>query len=195
MKRQGRISRADDTRRAGRPFVRPSELARHWGVHPRTVTAWIKDGRLPGVRTPGDQFRVRTDDIIGFCEANGLQPPPWAMPATRQLLLAGAPASLARAARRAARAIGVEAKALPTFDALFAAISRPPDVLLLDARSASVDIEDAVRALRKSIRATKLLVAFASAPRTESLLRAGAARVMLDGEAEREIVATALQLV
>jgi excisionase family DNA binding protein len=175
--------------------VRPSELARHWGVHPRTVTAWIKDGRLPGVRTPGDQFRVRTDDVIGFCEASGLTPPPWALPATRQLLLAGVPASLARAAKRAARAIGVEARALPALEGLFSAITSPPDVLLLDARSGSLDIEEAVRALRKSIRATKLLVAFGSTARTESLLRAGAARVMVDGEAERDIVATALQLV
>jgi excisionase family DNA binding protein len=190
-----RSREAEAARTQRRPFVRPSELARHWGVHPRTVTAWIKDGRLPGVRTPGDQFRVRTDDVIGFCEASGLAPPLWALPATRQLLLAGAPASLVRAAKRAARAIGVEAKALPIFDALFSAITSPPDVLLLDARSGSVDIEDAVRALRKSIRATKLLVAFGSTTRTESLLRAGAARVMLDGEAEREIVATALQLV
>lgn len=186
---------AEAARTQRRPFVRPSELARHWGVHPRTVTAWIKDGRLPGVRTPGDQFRVRTDDVIGFCESSGLTPPPWALPATRQLLLAGAPASLVRAAKRAARAIGVEAKALPALEALFSAITSPPDVLLLDARSGSVDIEDAVRALRKAIRATKVLVAFGSAPRTESLLRAGAARVMVDGEAERDIVATALQLV
>ena len=46
-------------------LLRPSELARFWELHPKTVYHWIREGKLPAFRTPGAQYRVRTDDALG----------------------------------------------------------------------------------------------------------------------------------
>src|SRR5690606_19450022 len=40
------------------PLLRPSELARVWELHPKTVYAWIKEGKLPAIKTPGSQYRL-----------------------------------------------------------------------------------------------------------------------------------------
>ena len=60
-------------------LLRPSELARIWELHPKTVYLWIREGKLPALRTPGAQYRVRTDDARAYCEKNNLPPLPRAM--------------------------------------------------------------------------------------------------------------------
>src|SRR5919107_1831071 len=56
-------------------LLRPSELARMWELHPKTVYLWIREGKLPAIKTPGAQYRVRTDDARAYCEKNGLPMP------------------------------------------------------------------------------------------------------------------------
>jgi len=56
-------------------LLRPSELARIWELHPKTVYLWIREGKLPAIKTPGAQYRVRTDDARAYCEQNGLPMP------------------------------------------------------------------------------------------------------------------------
>ena len=56
-------------------LLRPSELARIWELHPKTVYLWIREGKLPAIKTPGAQYRVRTDDARAYCEKNGLPMP------------------------------------------------------------------------------------------------------------------------
>ncbi len=53
-------------------LLRPSELARIWELHPKTVYLWIREGKLPAIKTPGAQYRVRSDDARAYCEKNGL---------------------------------------------------------------------------------------------------------------------------
>lgn len=67
------------TRRA-RKTLTPEEQAEHWllpseagmllGVDGRTVLRWVKDGRLPAIRTPGGQHRLKRSDINAYLERN-----------------------------------------------------------------------------------------------------------------------------
>ena len=54
------------------PLLRPSELARIWELHPKTVYLWIREGKLPAIKTPGAQYRIRAGDARAYCEKNSL---------------------------------------------------------------------------------------------------------------------------
>lgn len=41
----------------------PREVARLFGVDPKTVTRWAKTGKIPSVKTPGGHRRYRQSDI------------------------------------------------------------------------------------------------------------------------------------
>jgi len=157
-------------------LLRPSELARFWELHPKTVYLWIKDGRLRAVKTPGAHYRVRSEDVPAFCDASGLPlPPQVAVTSRRAAILGGGPSAL-RTIRRALKAHGVGAAPYPSaLEGLLAVAAAPPSLLVIDA--AAIDVEEAVRALRrtKATRAVPILVYGApSAARAEAALRAGA---------------------
>lgn len=40
------------------------EVAKLFGVSPKTVSRWTLDGKLPSIRTPGDQPRYRKSEIV-----------------------------------------------------------------------------------------------------------------------------------
>ncbi len=44
-------------------LMRPAQVARTFGVHPRTVLRWAKAGRLSSVRTEGGHRRYRRDEV------------------------------------------------------------------------------------------------------------------------------------
>ncbi|MBX7435416.1 helix-turn-helix domain-containing protein [Mycobacterium sp. Y57] len=39
-----------------------TEVARRWHVSVRSVQRWIADGKLPAIRLPGGQYRIRQSD-------------------------------------------------------------------------------------------------------------------------------------
>jgi excisionase family DNA binding protein len=166
-------------------LVRPSELARFWKVHPRTVNSWIHDGRLVAVRSPGNHYRVRAADVAAFCEKEGLARPPLIEPALKTVLVIGASAAIKIALRRVARGAGATFEAHDGDDALrvlFAAVIAPPAVLAISDAIKRVDAGDVTRALRAtaSTSATTLVIFdVASASRAAELTRAGATRAML----------------
>lgn len=49
--------------------MRPGEVAALFGVNPKTVTRWAKEGRLPSIRTVGGHRRYRASDVQAFREA------------------------------------------------------------------------------------------------------------------------------
>jgi excisionase family DNA binding protein len=180
------------------PLFRPSQLARFWELHPRTVYLWIREGKLNAVRTPGDHFRLRVADVRAFCAARGLPVPPFAREGSRcAYLFASAPAP-SRALRRALRSAEVDVRAFDApLDALFAAVTDPPALLVLDAATRSVRMEEALRALRRSPRAEGLpllVMNVASTAKADALVRAGATRAIARGR-EREIAAAVATLV
>ncbi|MER7212956.1 BldC family transcriptional regulator [Streptosporangium sp. NPDC020072] len=44
-------------------LLTPGEVARVFGVDPKTVNRWALTGRIPSVRTPSNQRRYRQSDI------------------------------------------------------------------------------------------------------------------------------------
>jgi excisionase family DNA binding protein len=178
------------------PLVKPSELARFWGLHPRTITTWIREGRLAATRSPGEHYRVRVADVRALCERESLPFPAFLLPPSRAVMLVGANDAERRALRRALKA----GATLTTFDdpyaGLFAAAREPPALFALGVASRSLDAEAAVHALRALDAWSSVpIVAFdaPNAARCEALVRAGA-NVALPRSRRAELARTALHL-
>ena len=45
------------------PWLTTTAAAAMCGVHPDSITRWIKQGRLPAVRLPGGRWRVHEGDV------------------------------------------------------------------------------------------------------------------------------------
>ena len=179
------------------PLVRPSRLARFWELHPKTLYLWIREGRLAAVRTPGDQFRLRPADVRAFAESAGLPVPPFILAAPRRAQAAAIAGTWLRALRRALKEAEVALDAHErSIDALFAAVAAPPALLALDATLGGVDLDEAVRALRRrdaTARLPVVIVNVASAARADALLRAGATHAHAKGK-EKDALAEIAQI-
>src|SRR5580704_7568486 len=133
------------------PLVRPSALARFWGIHTKTLHGWIQQGRLAALRSPGNHLRLRVADVRAFCEREGLAIPPFVAPVITRVVVAGAPEPTSRALTRAVKgaSVGVEVYASP-YDGIVAAASGPTRLLVLGVSHARFDAAAAIRALKAS---------------------------------------------
>jgi excisionase family DNA binding protein len=165
----------------GPPFVRPSQLARFWELHPRTVHTWIRQGRIAAIRSPGNHFRVRTVEVSAFCERAGLPVPPFVATPPKRVVVAAAPAPLRRAVVRELKTAATVETFEDPYQALVAAASGPTAVLAIGGAAPHFDVAAAIRALKGSPAAAGIvLVAFGVASRAlaASIERAGADRSM-----------------
>jgi len=140
-------------------LLRPSELARMWELHPKTVYLWIREGKLPAIKTPGAQYRVRSDDARAYCEKNGL-PMPRALASPAGTVAAiGKPSPAMRALAKACKARGTTfltwASAL---EGLLAVAGETPDVLVIDSKCDDVKVAHALRALKRTQSTARLPV-------------------------------------
>ncbi|HEX8796839.1 MAG TPA: helix-turn-helix domain-containing protein [Polyangiaceae bacterium] len=157
-------------------LLRLSQLARFWEKNPRTIQSWIRLGRLAAIRSPGGHFRVRVADVRAFCEREGMPLPPFAAPAVRRVVVAGA--ALARSVRIAG--VTVEAREDPCA-ALLAVADGSAAALVLPPSAGSVDVAAAVAALRRHAATRSLPVIVAgktTRTRARTLEQAGATRVL-----------------
>lgn len=189
---------ARDAGPAGPPsrLVRLSELARFWGLHTRTLQAWIREGRLAALRSPGNHFRLRVADVRAFCEREGMTVPPFVSPPARRVVVAGASPSLRRTLGRTLRAVSVEAAADP-YEALVTAAIARPELLALGLGEARFDAPAAVRALHKNPETAAIaVVAFdvPSRPQAAALERAGAARTLLAAKPAEQLTTVIAEL-
>jgi excisionase family DNA binding protein len=167
-------------------LLRPSELARLWELHPKTVYSWIREGRLRAIKTPGAQYRVRSDDARAYCEKNNL-PMPRDVSSPRGAVAAiGKPSATQRSLARACKVHGATFATFPgTLDGLLAVASDVPDVLAIDARVTEVKLEPALGALRKNAKTAPIPVVVYDAPsRTATLAGLGESSVIVRGDPE-----------
>lgn len=47
-------------------LLTPSEVAKRFGVHPKTVSRWAAAGKLGTIRTLGGHRRFRTSEVLEF---------------------------------------------------------------------------------------------------------------------------------
>jgi excisionase family DNA binding protein len=169
-------------------LLRPSELARFWELHPKTVYLWIREGKLPAFRTPGAQYRVRTDDARAYCEKNNLPPLPRAVTSPGGTVAAiGKPGASMRAIAKACKARGTSFVSFGgILEGLLGVASEAPDVLAIDARCDEVKLPDLMRALRRTEKMADVAVVVydAEAGRTSALAKLGVTTVALRGRTE-----------
>jgi excisionase family DNA binding protein len=157
-------------------LLRLSQLARFWEKNPRTIQSWIRLGRLAAIRSPGGHFRVRVADVRAFCEREGMPLPPFAAPAVRRIVVAGA--GLARSLRMAG--VTVDAREDPCA-ALLAVADGSAAALVLPPSAGSLDVAAAVAALRSHAATRELPVIVAgktTRARVRALEQAGATHVV-----------------
>jgi excisionase family DNA binding protein len=165
-------------------LLRPSQLARFWELNPRTLQVWIRDGRLPAIRSPGNHFRLRATDVRAFCEREGLPVPPFVSPPARRVVVAAASLALRRAVARALKTAVVLHAVADPYEALVTAVAERTDVLAVGAL-AGFDPAAAVRALRSApATAAMSVVAFdvPTRPQILALEKAGATRAILEAK-------------
>lgn len=169
-------------------LLRPSELARIWELHPKTVTLWIREGKLPALRTPGAQYRVRTDDARAYCEKNNLPPLPRAVTSPGGTVAAiGRPSASLRALAKACKAHGASFVAFASvLEGLLGVAGEAPDVLAIDARCDEVKLADVVRALRRTERMANVAVVVydAEANKSSALAKLGVTSVVTRGKSD-----------
>lgn len=167
-------------------LLRPSELARVWELHPRTVYSWIREGRLPAIKTPGAQYRVRTDDVREYCEKNGLPMPRAVARPAGTVAAIGKPSNVQRALARACRTRRTTFVAWPTaLEGLLALAAEAPDVLAIDAACTEAKLVDVMRAIRKSPTLQKVpIVIYDLAPKATGHGRLGATAFFPRGKGE-----------
>jgi excisionase family DNA binding protein len=169
-------------------LLRPSELARHWELHPKTVYLWIREGKLPAFRTPGAQYRVRTDDARVYSEKNNLPPLPRAITSPGGTVAAiGKPGASLRALAKACKARGTSFVAFASvLEGLLGVAGETPDVLAIDARCDEVKLADVMRALRRTEKMANVAVVVydADATKSSALAKLGVTSIVPRGKSE-----------
>lgn len=171
------------------PVLRPSELARLWELHPKTVYLWIREGKLPAFRTPGAQYRVRTDDAREYCEKNNLPPLPRTVTSPAGVVAAiGRSGASLRAVAKACKTRGASFVAFQSvLEGLMGVAAEAPDVLALDARCDEVKLADVLRALRKTEKMANVAIVVYEADAAKAgptLGKLGVTSVVAKGRAE-----------
>lgn len=170
------------------PLLRPSELARLWELHPKTVYLWIREGKLPALRTPGAQYRVRADDARAYCEKNNLPPLPRSVTSPGGTVAAiGKPGASMRALAKACKARGTSFIAFGSvLEGLLGVAAEAPDVLAIDARCDEVKLADVVRALRRTEKMQNVAVVVydAEARKSSALAKLGVTSIVTRGNTD-----------
>lgn len=172
-------------------LLRPSELARTWELHPKTVYLWIREGKLPAIKTPGGQYRIRSDDARAYCEKSGLPLPPVIASPAGTVALLGKLGPTQRALAKACKARGTAVKSWPSaLEGLLAIASELPDVVAIDAECTELRLVDALRALRRTTRtANTPVIVYGVSPRagTTALTKLGVSSVVTRGHNEEAV--------
>jgi excisionase family DNA binding protein len=171
-------------------LLRPSELARAWQLHPKTVYLWIREGRLPAIKTPGAQYRVRASDARAYCKRHGLPLPPDVARPGGAVALLGRPSATTRAVGKALEQRGTVLLSYASHvEALLSLVTDAPDVVVLDARG-DLAVPDVLKALKNVERTREIpVVVYDAATRPAAWLRLGAHTITLRGDDDAAVEA------
>jgi excisionase family DNA binding protein len=170
-------------------LLRLSELARFWERHPRTIQAWIHQGRLVAVRSHGNHFRLRISDVRAFCEREGMPVPPSILQPTKRAVLAAPSDSLLRAVARSLKGTVALETFLEPYSAIVAVAGRPADAFALSAGFSRFDSAAAIRAFKRApATSAATIVAFDVTTRAQAAaLESAGATITLTRAREQEL--------
>lgn len=136
---------------SGRPrYFTTRQCADRLGVSINAIKAWIREERLPALRTPGGHYRIAEPDLLAFQArlAENSRAPVSARP---RILVVDDDEALAGALKEALEHVIPEAvvqTATDGYEALVQVGSFRPDVLVLDIRMPRLDGFDVCRRLK-----------------------------------------------
>ena len=52
----------------GARYLTRSEVSAMFRVNPKTLAAWVRAGKLSGIKTPGGQWRFREAEVLALLE-------------------------------------------------------------------------------------------------------------------------------
>lgn len=67
------------------PLYTPGEVAALLRVDPKTVTRWVKAGKVAAIRTPGGHVRIRESDVETLLEVSVPSTAPRVLPGQLEL--------------------------------------------------------------------------------------------------------------
>lgn len=168
-------------------LIRPSDLARFWGLHPKTLYLWVRAGKLDAVRTPGGQFRVDPDAVRDLAREHDLPVPPFVGATKRQVTLIGGAPPWLDALRRRLRNEGLELRRFDDpYEGLVATVLSPPQAVVLLPDGDGFDVLRAARSLRRCEGAKRTHIVVAdSRPDTSTRSRRFGVDACVAGDAEQ----------
>ena len=165
-------------------LIRPSELARFWGVHPKTLYLWVKGGKLDAVRTPGGQFRVGPEAVLVLAREHDLPVPPFVGATKPQVVMLGTGPAWVDSVRRRLRGDGFDVRRFEDpYEGLVATVLGPPEAVLL-VHGEHFDALLAARAIRRADGTKHVRIAVAGVPEPALRARRAGVDVCLEGGAD-----------
>jgi excisionase family DNA binding protein len=145
------MGRRARTPSSGKPrYLTTRQCADRLGVSINAIKAWIREERLPALRTPGGHHRIAESDLLAFQArlAENSRAPVSARP---RILIVDDDEALAAALKEALEQVipeAVVATATDGYEALVQVGSFRPDVLVLDLRMPRLDGFEVCRRLK-----------------------------------------------
>lgn len=59
-----------DSQAPKKRLLRTRDVAEEYDVTPETVMEWARTGKLPSIRTPGGQYRFRSNDVEALLQGD-----------------------------------------------------------------------------------------------------------------------------
>ncbi len=138
------------------------EVAKHCGVHFRTVIRWIEKGYLKAYQLPGrGDNRVQLSDFVEFLKKNSLPIPAAFQPLSKRVLIVDDEEAMTQSLQRTLRKEGFETKtASDGFKAGIMMGLFSPTLITLDIQMPHVDGFEVIRFVRSQpqLKDTKILV-------------------------------------
>ncbi len=128
----------------------PSEIATFCDVHQRTVSRWLKDGRLTGFKLPGrGNYRVTEQALRDFMNTQSIPLPP-SLARVRSALVVDDEPQIRRAFSRVLTRMGLAVvEAEDGFQAGVSLMVERPEIMLLDLSMPRLDGFQVLRTVRE----------------------------------------------
>lgn len=169
-------------------FFSTGAVARFCGVTPQAVRLWVSGGLLPAVRTAGDHYRIRRQDLEAFMKSRGIKIPAEVAAERPVVVLIDDDVEAAKNLKRLLLKTGYDLVSYTSaYEGLLSLPELVPVILLMDVGMAGIDGFAALRALKanKTTGAIPVVVLTNQANLRHQAIEAGATTLVLKSDVNR----------